>query len=103
MPSPSLKNIILIKKARPKAVTLPNRRTLKARYERAKQATDLPENVHLKPYPLRAAPKDKHHHRQINQQHGQGLGSPLRLVKKVVRNPIEKKLGREVMSKVPDL
>ena len=73
-----------------------------ARYEKAKRA-DLPVNENLKSYPLRAAPKGSHYCQRVNQKCGQDLGSLLRLAKKVVRNPIEKKLGREVLSKVLDL
>ena len=43
----SRKNIVMIKKARPEEVILPNGRTFMARYERAKR-TDLPANVHLR-------------------------------------------------------
>ena len=72
----------MIKGAKPKRVTLPNGRTFMTRYKRAKRA-NLPANVHLKLYPLRAAPKGKHHHHQqrVNQQRGQGLGSLLTLAK----------------------
>ena len=92
MPLPSLKTIVLIKKARPKKVTLKNGRCemFMARCEKAKRA-DLPANEHLKSYPLRAAPNGSHYCRRVNQQCGQDLGSLLRLAKKVVRNPIEKK------------
>ena len=44
-PPPSLKNLVMVKRAQPKRVTLPNGRTIIARYDREKH-TDLPTNVH---------------------------------------------------------
>ena len=40
---------------------------------------------------------------RVNKQHEQGLGSLLRLAKKVVRNPTVKKLGKEALSRLLDL
>ena len=51
--------IVMIKRANPKRVTLPNGRTFVARYKRATCA-DLPANVRLeRPFKRRAAPKGK--------------------------------------------
>ena len=99
----SQKNIVMIKKARPEKVMLPNGRTFIARYEIVKYV-DLSANVHLKSYPLRAVPKGKQRRRRrVNQQRGPGLGSFLRLAKNAVKNPLVKKLGRGAMSRLPSL
>ena len=57
---------------------------------------------------MRDVPKGKHrqttlHRLQHQQQQGRGLGSLLRLAKKVVKKPIVKQLGREALSRLPDL
>ena len=55
MPPPD--RIIMIKRATPKRVTLPNGRTFLARYKRATR-DDLPPNISLpRVYKERAAPK----------------------------------------------
>ena len=106
MPSPpSLKNLVMGKLAKTNKFKLPNGRTFTARYEgRTKNKKGvLPSNVHLKSFPVRAAPEGQHRRRRVNQQHGQSLGSLFRLAKKVVRNPIVKKLSREILPRLPDL
>ena len=56
---PPRDRIIMIKRERPKRVTLPDGRTFLARYRRATRY-DLPANIDLpKIYKLRAAPKGK--------------------------------------------
>ena len=74
--------IVMIKRATPKRVRLPNGRTFFARYKRATR-DDLPANVNLKrPYKQRAAPKGK---RRQQQQHGRGFKSVLGKIVKVAK------------------
>lgn len=102
---PSLKNLVMGKLAKTNKVKLPNGRTFTARYERRSRSKKgvPPSNVQLKSFSVRAAPEGQHRRRRVTQQHGQSLGSLLRLAKKVVRNPIVKKLSREILSRLPDL
>ena len=60
MPAPpSLKDLVMVKLAKAKKVKLSNGRTFTAKYERRLRSKKgvLPANVHLKLYPVRAAPK----------------------------------------------
>ena len=82
--------IIMIKRATPKRVTLPNGRTFLARYRRATR-NDLPANVTFpRVYKERAAPKGKRRRRRVisyrerqrealrrraRAQRGRGIGS----------------------------
>ena len=74
-----------------------------------KRTQQLCTNIHLRRwYPMRDVPKGKRRHTTLHrlqhqQQQGRGLGSLLRLAIKVVKNPIVKQLGREALSRLPDL
>ena len=62
----------MVKRQKPKRVTLPNGRTFLARYRRATR-TELPANVRLeRPYKQRAAPKGR---RRRIKQDGRGFKS----------------------------
>ena len=89
---PPRNRIIMIKRERPKRVTLPDGRTFLARYRRATRE-DLPPNIHLpRVYKQRAAPKGKRRknnrliaYRQRQRgalrrraQRGRGIGSILK-------------------------
>ena len=55
--------IMMVRRANPKRVTLPNSRSFLARYRRATRR-ELPANVHLnRPYKQRAAPKGQRQRR----------------------------------------
>ena len=97
--------IVMIKRAVPKRVRLPNGRTFFARY---KQATrdDLPANVNLnRPYKQRNAPKGKRQQQQ--QQHGRGfknvLGKIVKFAKKVGKNKTFRKIARSALEEAPGL
>ena len=60
-----INNIVMIKRARQKQVTLPDRRIFVAQYRRAKKS-DLPQNVILRiMYKERATPKKKRRARRV--------------------------------------
>ena len=111
----------MIKRERPKRVTLPDGRTFLARYRRATR-DDLPPNINLpRVYKQRAAPKGKrrknrrlipYRERQRaalrrRAQRGRGIGSILKkgfkLGKKALNSRLGKRLARAVISEVPDV
>ena len=113
--------IIMIKRERPKRVTLPDDRTFLARYRRATR-DDLPPNIILpRVYKQRAAPKGKrrrnrrlipYRERQRaalrrRAQRGRGIGSILKkgfkLGKRALNSRLGKRLARAVISEVPDV
>ena len=61
---------------------------------------ELPPNTRLRrPYRQRSAPRNRHRQPLVAvQQQGQGLGSILKFEKKVIKNPLVKKLGKVVWS-----
>ena len=57
---PPRDRIIMVKRARPIQVRLPNRRTIISRYKRSTRVA-IPPNIELiRPYKQRSAPKNKH-------------------------------------------
>ena len=118
---PPRNRIIMIKRERPKRVTLPDGRTFLARYRRATR-DDLPPNINLpRVYKQRAAPKGKRRknnrltaYRQRQRgalrqraQRGRGIGSILKkgfkLGKRALNSRLSKTLARAVVSEVPDV
>ena len=114
--------IIMIKRATPKRVTLPNGRTFLARYRRATR-NDLPANVTFpRVYKERAAPKGKRRRRRIisyrerqraalrrraREQRGRGIGSlfkkAYKLGKRALNSRFGKRIARAAVSEIPDL
>ena len=111
----------MIKRERPKRVTLPDGRTFLARYKRATRY-DLPPNINLpRVYKQRAAPKGKRRrNRRLAQyrgrqraalarrnQRGRGIGSifkkAFKLGKKALNSRLGKKVARAVVAEVPDV
>ena len=79
--------IIIVKRANPKRVTLPNGRIFYARYKCATHA-ELPANVHLeRPYIQRAAPRGR---RQHVRQGGRGFKSTFKKVINFAKKKLEK-------------
>ena len=118
---PPRNRIIMIKRERPKRVTLPDGRTFLARYRRATR-DDLPPNIEFpRVYKQRAAPKGKRRKRNrlvvyrerqrraLRQrgQRGRGIGSFLRkgfkLGKKALNSRLGRRVARAVISEVPDV
>ena len=117
---PPRDRIIMIKRARPKRITLPNGRTFLARYRRATR-DDLFSNVNLpRIYKERAAPKGKRRRRKAvipyrerqkavlrRLQRGRGLGSIFKKAYKLGKRAINSRLGRRIaraaVSEIPDL
>ena len=121
---PPRDRIIMIKRAQPKRVTLPNGRTFIARYRRATR-NDLPANVSLpRIYKERAAPKNKRRRRRravipyrerqravlrrrARAQRGRGLGSIFKKAYKLGKRAINSRLGRRIaraaVSEIPDV
>ena len=118
---PPRNRIIMIKRATPKRVTLPDDRTFLARYRRATRE-DLPPNINLpRVYKERAAPKGRRRRRRRlapyrerqraalcrRAQRGRGLGSTLKkaykLGKKAFNSRLGKRITRAVVSEVPDV
>ena len=119
---PPRDRIIMIKRERPKRVTLPDGRTFLARYRRATR-DDLPANIALpRIYKERAAPKGKRRRRNrlvvyrerqrgaIRRrvaQRGRGIGSFLKkgfkLGKRALNSRLGKRLARAAISEVPDV
>ena len=115
---PPRDRIIMIKRERPKRVTLPDGRTFLARYRRETRY-DLPANIDLpKIYKLRAAPKGKRRKKigyrerqratlRRRAQRGRGFGSLLKkgfkLGKKALNSRLGKKISRAIISEVPDV
>ena len=118
---PPRNRIIMIKRNRPKRVTLPGGKTFLARYRRATR-DDLPPNINLpRVYKQRAAPKGKRRknnrlipYRQRQSaalrrraQRGREIDSILKkgfkLGKKALNSRLGKRLARAVISEVPDV
>ena len=119
---PPRNRIIMIKRARPKRVTLPNGRTFLARYKRATRA-NLPANISLpRIYKERAAPKGKRRKRRVisyrerqrqalrrraHAQRGRGIGSFFKKAYKLGKRALNSRLGRRIaraaISEVPDV
>ena len=120
---PPRDRIIMIKRATPKRVTLPNGRTFLARYKRATR-NDLPPNISLpRIYKKRAAPKGRRRRRRrvipyrerqraalrrrARGQRGRGLGSIFKKAYKLGKKAINSRLGRRItraaVSEIPDL
>ena len=94
--------IIMVKRANPKRVTLPNGRTFYARYKRATRA-ELPSNVRLeRPNKQRAAPRGRG--RRVRQG-GRGFKSAIKKVlnfaKKVGKNKAFRNISRAVINEAP--
>ena len=79
----------------PKRVTLPNGRTLVARYKRIPRDQLPPNIVMRRTYTQRAAPRGKRCRRA---QQGQGIFD---FVKKVARNPLVKSIARKGLEYAP--
>ena len=113
--------IIMIKRATPKRVTLPDGRKFLARYKRATR-DDLPPNINLaRVYKQRAAPKVRRRKRRRlapyrekqraalarRNQRGRGIGSVFkkasRLGKRALNSRLGKKVARAVIAEVPDV
>ena len=95
--------IIMVRRANPKRVTLPNGRSFLARYRRATRA-ELPANVRLnRPYKQRAAPKGQRLHRA--RQGGRGFKSAFKkafnFAKKISKNKAVRNIGRAIISEAP--
>ena len=114
---PPRNRIIMIKRARPKRVTLPDGRTFLARYRRATR-DDLPPNIDLpRVYKQRAAPKGRRRRNRYRErqraalrrraQRGRGIGSfikkSFRLGKRALNSRSGKRLARAAISEVPDV
>ena len=118
---PPRDRIIMIKRERPKRVTLPNGRTFLARYRRATR-DDLPPNVNLpRIYKKRAAPKNRRRRRVIpyrerqraalrrraRVQRGRGFGSIFKKAYKLGKRALNSRLGRKIaraaVSEIPDV
>ena len=118
---PPRNRIIMIKRATPKRVTLPDGRTFLARYKRATR-DDLPPNINLpRVYKERAAPKGRRRRRRRlapyrerqraalrrRAQRGRGLGSVFKkaykLGKRALNSRLGKRIARAAVSEVPDV
>ena len=118
---PPRDRIIMIKRAQPKRVTLPDGRSFVARYRRATR-DDLPPNISLaRIYKERAAPKGKRRKRQMSYrerqrailrrrartQRGRGLGAifkkAYKLGKKALNSRLGKQIARAAVSEIPDV
>ena len=118
---PPRNRIIMIKRERPKRVTLPDGRTFLARYRRATR-DDLPPNIEFpRVYKQRAAPKGKwrkrnrlvvyreRQRRALRQrgQRGRGIGSFLKkgfkLGKRALNSRLGRRVARAVISEVPNV
>ena len=118
---PPRNRIIMIKRERPKRVTLPDGRTFLARYRRATR-DDLPPNIEFpRVYKERAAPKGKRRKRNrlvvyrerqrraLRQrgQRGRGIGSffkkGFKLGKRALNSRLGRRVARAVISEVPDV
>ena len=97
--------IVMIKRANPKKVTLPNGRTFYARYKRVTRDA-LPANVHLvRPYKQRAAPKGSRRRRAIGQR-GRGFKSffkkGLSFAKKAFNNKSVRNIAKALINEAPE-
>ena len=96
--------IVMIKRANPKKVTLPNGRKFYARYKRVTRDA-LPANVHLvRPYKQRAAPKGTRRRRAVGQR-GRGFKSfskkGLSFAKKAFNNKSVRNIAKALISEAP--
>ena len=96
--------IVMIKRANPKKVTLPNGRKFYARYKRVTRDA-LPANVHLvHPYKQRAAPKGRRRRRAVGQR-GRGFKSfskkGLSFAKKAFNNKSVRNIAKALISEAP--
>ena len=114
--------IIMIKRATPKRVTLPNGRTFLARYKRATR-NDLPPNISMpRIYKQRAAPKGRRRRRRVisyrerqraalrrraRAKRGRGLGSVFKKAYQLGKRTLNSRLGRRItraaVSEIPNL
>ena len=120
---PPRDRIIMIKRAQPKRVTLPDGRSFLARYRRATR-DDLSPNISLpRIYKERAAPKGKRRRRRrvmsyrerqraalrkrARAQRGRGLGSifkkAYKLGKRALNSRLGKRIARAAVSEIPDV
>ena len=120
---PPQDRIIMIKRARPKRITLPNGRTFLARYRRATR-DDFPPNISLsRIYKERAAPKGKRRRqrtvipyrerqravlrRRARAQRGRGFKSVFKkaykLGKRALNSRIGKRIAKAAISEIPDV
>ena len=124
---PPRNRIIMIKRATPKRVTLPDGRTFLARYRRATR-DDLPPNISLpRVYKETAAPKGRRRKRRrlapyrerqraalrrrararARAQRGRGLGTVFKKVYKLGKRALNSRLGKRIaraaVSEVPDV
>ena len=95
--------IIIVRRANPKRVTLPNGRSFLARYRRATRV-ELPANVRLnRPYKQRAAPKGQR--RCCARQGRRGFKSAFKkafnFAKKISKNKAVRNIGRAIISEAP--
>ena len=88
----------MMKMNTPKRVTLPNGRTFVARYEHVSRAQLLANVTIRRRYTQRAAPKNKR--RKRGRQRGRGIFD---FVKKVIKNPTVRALGRQAVKHLPGL
>ena len=96
--------IVMIKRANPKKVTLPNGKKFYARYKRVTRDA-LPANVHLvRPYKQRAAPKGRRRRRAVGQR-GRGFKSfskkGLSFAKKAFNNKSVRNIAKALISEAP--
>ena len=120
---PPRNRIIMIKRATPKRVTLPDGTTFLARHRRATR-DDLPPNISLpRVYKERAAPKGRRRkrrrlapyrerqraalRRRARAQRGRGLGTVFKKVYKLGKRALNSRLGKRIaraaVSEVPDV
>ena len=97
--------IVMVRRATPKRVTLPNGRTFTARFKRATRR-DLPMNVHLqRPYKQRAAPKGKRR-RQLRQG-GRGFknafGKLFKIAKKLGKSKAFRNIAKTALEEAPGI
>ena len=114
---PPRNRIIMIKRATPKRVTLPDGRTFLARYKRATR-DDLPPNINLaRVYKQRAAPKGRKRKRRRlapyrerqraalarRNQRGRGIGSVFKKAFRLGKSALNSRLGKKVARAVVEL
>ena len=92
----------MVKRQKPKRITLPNGKTFLARYRRATR-TELPANVHLeRPYKQRAAPKGR---RRRVKEGGRVFKSAFKkafnFAKKISKNKAVRNIGKAIISEAP--
>ena len=92
----------MVKRQKPKRVTLPKGSTFLGRYRRATR-TELPANVRLeRPYKQRASPKGQ---RLRVKQGGRGFKSAFKkafnFAKKISKNKAVRNIGRAIISEAP--